>query len=449
MSNPNYTLEIVSHHPTFKNKSLRKYYVDGIDTVGAWGDEPFEIVFKNHTWQKVQVKISVDGTDVLTGEPATTDVSNDMWVVNGYGTLNLKAWPETNNGGASFVFTSANNSVAIHTHGDLSNRGIIAAAVFTEGHVEPVRLNPPLHIDHHHHHWPTPQPYYPVSPIWIGGTFGNTGSLGGGTFGSSGVSYNAAPASAGGSRGMSSNSIQNCSLNSNVDSSAYFTADMGEAKSLESLAAVGAGQHVDQKITHVAGLIKPIFGETVRVKYMWWDDLVSKLRAYNVPMPQPSGFPGDKKQANINLGKTPRIGQFGKAFPRERPQPQPIQSYLRVYSQNRLRLYGRCEAGRTPPFFFLGMDMKNKKLEAIENILVKDDPVKLIKMGAPLDEYSSEALLIYERINRYTSVESIHQIMYDVFVSQFGNTKERATKIIGPFEDYKKIAEQIKQVIGE
>ena len=68
----NYSLEVISHHPTFKNKSLRKYYVDGIDTIGAWGDEPFEIVFKNNTWQKVQVKLSLDGTDILTGEPANT-----------------------------------------------------------------------------------------------------------------------------------------------------------------------------------------------------------------------------------------------------------------------------------------------------------------------------------------------------------------------------------------
>ena len=45
-------------------------------------------------------------------------------------TLSLKAWPENSKSGASFVFTSAQNSVALHTHGDLSSRGIIAAAVF-------------------------------------------------------------------------------------------------------------------------------------------------------------------------------------------------------------------------------------------------------------------------------------------------------------------------------
>src|SRR5208283_463285 len=141
MSNPKFTLEIISHHPQFAKKSLRKYYVDGIETVGAWGDEPFEIRFKNNTYQKVQVKLSLDGTDILTGKLADTELSPKMWVVNAYDTLSLKAWPEDNNGGAGFVFTGADNSVAGHTHGNLSSRGIIAAAVFTEGHVEPQRLN--------------------------------------------------------------------------------------------------------------------------------------------------------------------------------------------------------------------------------------------------------------------------------------------------------------------
>lgn len=328
----NYSLEIISHHPTFKNKSLRKYYVDGIDTIGAWGDEPFEIKFTNHTWQKVQVKISVDGTDVLTGEPATTEPTKDMWVVNGYGTLSLKAWPETNNGGAAFVFTSASNSVAIHTHGDLTSRGIVAAAVYTEGHVEPIRYNPPIVIqnDHHHHHYPVRRrisdyDYYYTSNN-TGGILG--GSLSGSTSGSINVN-SVVPSAAGASDSLGGSDVFTCSFNaSDARGDVSLSDNVGHAKGLESLVAVGAGQHVDQKITYVAGLIKPTFSETVRVKYMWWDELVSKLRQNNVPMPHASGFPADQKKTNINLGSTPRIGEYGgKAFPRE---ATPVQSYLRV-----------------------------------------------------------------------------------------------------------------------
>ena len=286
MSNPNYTLEIISHHQQFTNKSLRKYYVNGIDTVGAWGNEPFEVRFKNNTWQKIQVKISVDGTDVFTGQPASTEASDKMWVVNGYGTLALKAWPENNNGGAGFVFTSADNSVALHTHGDMTSRGIIAAAVFVEGHVEPQRLT-----HEYHYHYPYTYPVYPLSgditvlgPIWHNTITANTaGPIGGsGTFGL-GNSYSASNSVSNNGNTSEYKATMDCLYVDEVSEAAP-AADGRRSKSLQSLVAVGAGQHVDQKINYVAGLIKPTFAETVRVKYVWWDDLVAALQGKQFPI---------------------------------------------------------------------------------------------------------------------------------------------------------------------
>lgn len=307
MSNNNYTLEIVSHHPKFASKALRKYYVDGIETVGAWGDEPFEIRFKNNTWQKVQVKITLDGTDILTGKPADTEVSKDMWVVNGYATLSLKAWPETNNGGAQFVFTSANNSVAVHTHGDLSSRGIIAAAVFTEGHVEPIRISYPtypIYETHNHYHYDS-----------------RCKGMGGGYYGSGGITYTGNT----GSVILNNSTVGSNSISCSVASASanYLSSDVGEAASsagLESLVSVGAGQHVDQKISYVSGLIKPIFTETVRVRYLWWDDLQEKLRTRTEVQPHASGFPGDRDRKNIDLKGTPRIGDKQGVFRRVEQQ---------------------------------------------------------------------------------------------------------------------------------
>lgn len=290
MSTSNYSLEVISHHPQFKNKNLRQYYVDGINTVGAWGNEPFEIKFKNNTYQKVQVKISLDGTDVLTGQPANTEVSSKMWVVNGYETLNLKAWPETNNGGASFIFTSANNSVAVHTHGDLSSRGIIAAAVYVEGKVEPI-----YHRVEHHHHYPR---NYLWDGVYIGGVLNTNNTIGGGSFGGPTYSTNSSSFSLNDSDTV----VTSNSLNTNDSRS----------KDLESLVSVGAGDHVDQKITYVSGLIKPTFTETLRVKYLWWDDLQAKLRENNVPAPHASGFPGDRNHNVMSLGNTPRVEGTGR-----------------------------------------------------------------------------------------------------------------------------------------
>lgn len=327
MSHEKYTLEIVSQHPQFAKKSLRKYAVDGIETVGAWGDEPFEIRFKNNTFQKIQVKISLDGTDILSGKPADTEISKDMWVVNGYDTLTLKAWPEDNNGGAGFVFTSANNSVAAHTHGDMSSRGIIAAAVFVEGHVEPQRINlQSVQQNHHHYHYDK-YPYYPYYQNGITYTPASSNYFLGsnrrckGLQSSDNIVFNSSNAA--GALGNANNSVSynsSASMDSLEFGAASEIVEDCDSRSLESLVSVGAGEHVNQKITYVTGLVKPMFTETVRVKYLWWDDLVAKLRTQTVAQAQPSGFPGDANKKNIDLGGTPRIKGDRGGFRRSEPQ---------------------------------------------------------------------------------------------------------------------------------
>jgi hypothetical protein len=274
-----YTLDIISNHPDFSNKQLRKYNIDGIETVGAYGNEPFAIVFKNNSYQKVQVKLSMDGTDILTGELATTTASSKMWVVGANEKLELKAFPETNNGGSRFVFTSAENSVALNTHGDLSHRGIIAAAVFIEGYV---------------------QPYLTFS-----GYYG---------CGSSGSNY--------GSRGIlrSQTICSSNSTNARLTKSYEKCSDSIDGLSLsepESLVAIGAGEYTNQEIQYVTGLTKPVFSEVVRVKYMWWSDLEEKLQHSRVEDPNPTGFPGDKPIKNIDLSSVPKIRTKKASFKKE------------------------------------------------------------------------------------------------------------------------------------
>lgn len=308
-----YSLEIISQHEQFKGKSLRKYYVDGIESVGAWGDEPFEIKFRNHTGKKLQVKLSLDGTDILTGKPATTDVTKDMWVVGPFQTLSLKAWPETTNGGSQFVFTSGTKSVALHTHGDTSNLGIIAAAVYEEAYKPPTPLQP-IYVP-----YAVPTPVYPRPwPYsWADSRINNRRSRGLQGRGAQG---------AGGVR-QTSFSADSLSLGDSVVSSA--ATEQQTTAQLDSLVSVGAGQHVEQNINYVQGLVQPFLAQTVRVKYMWWDDLQAKLRANNVPAPHPSGFPGDKEEKLIDLKKTPKVGEYsGTAFPKQ--SQESFQSYMRV-----------------------------------------------------------------------------------------------------------------------
>jgi len=274
-----YSLEIISQHPQFRNLPLKKYGIDGVETIGAWGDEPFEIKFRNHSGNRVQVKVSVDGTDVLSGNPATTDADSQMWLVNGYGTLQLKAWPESKNGGAAFVFTSANNSVALHTHGDMSSRGIIAVAVFEEGYVEPIR-------------------YLNSYDRSIRRRDLQTKSICRDTKCADVSEYDYAPDC------YSSNSLDLSESSRISETSASNSVD------LKSLASVGAGSFVNQNISYVKGLVKPIFATTLKVRYVWWDDLKTKLESLgyvdgaNV---EQTGFPGDAQKKMINLKGTPRI----------------------------------------------------------------------------------------------------------------------------------------------
>lgn len=269
-----FSLEIISKHPDFNGRALKKYALDGINTVGVWGDEPFEVHFKNKSHEDVQVRISLDGTDVLTGKPANLEVNHDMWVVRAGRTLHLKAWAENSNGGARFVFTSGDKSVALHAHGDISHKGMISAAVFTERD-RPIRP-------------------YTRTRAMVGSVEGSL--LGGGSFGA--MSYNAASDSS-----VSASAPMPASTTSVMS-------DIGEKSitaSLRKEAAVGAGEYVEQRTRSVKGLDNPVLNSIVRVRYMWWDDVQTKLSAAHYIDPHPTGFPGEKIRSFADLSGVPRV----------------------------------------------------------------------------------------------------------------------------------------------
>jgi hypothetical protein len=265
MSSELYTLEVISHLPEFKGRQLRKHKLHGADYIGAYGNEIFEVVFRNNSWQRLQVRIMIDGTDVLTGQANNTYQPGKMWIVEPYQSLRLKAWPETNKGGAQFVFTNVNNSVAAHTHGDVSQRGKITAAVFTESYT---------------YNWfypPFYPPTYPNTPYYQWQTY----------------SYNS---NTGGNGVISSTNALNNDLTYDVSNSSNATIGATYDCLLFTDAAVGAGQQVDQKISEATGLLNPVLTETVELHYMWWNELCEALRQQNSTQPM------------INLGSTPRIG---------------------------------------------------------------------------------------------------------------------------------------------
>lgn len=259
MIKENYELNIISHHPKFNGQTLEKHFVDNIQTIGVWGEEPFEIEVKNNTSQKVQVRLSLDGTDILTVTPATKQPSGAMWLLDGFAIMKLSAWPETSNTGARFVFGKTLDSVAANTHGDMSNKGIIAAAFFTEGYVEPRRT-------------------YPSGLLGGDFTMGKRSVMRGSDFRSE-------------TKGARLNSLE-CS-----DSFSEIC---------ESGPGIGAGETIKQAIVNAKGLTQPVFDRVVSLRYLWWDDLKIKLEKHG-HVNHGSGFVEQTPQKIANLGNTPRI----------------------------------------------------------------------------------------------------------------------------------------------
>lgn len=287
-----YELSIVSMNPGSEGKRLKKYTVDGRQVIGCFKNEAFEIRFKNNTYEKIQIRISLDGTDICTGEPASTNAFGKMWIVNGLGELKLSAWPETLQGGSRFVFSTGENSVAVNTHGDASALGVIAVAVFTEGAPSPV-INWNWYNNNYNNHnnsrfeWPIYNWTLMGNNTAGGGVFGSSG---GGTYSSSTV--------------LRSNNVQPATvIKNNATFDLSETYDTSEANCS---AAIGAGEHTEQQINLATGLNQPILKTTISLQYKWWDELKSELQKMKQSTNAGSdGFPADKKM--LDLSSVPKI----------------------------------------------------------------------------------------------------------------------------------------------
>ena len=86
------------------------------------------------------------------------------------------------------------------------------------------------------------------------------------------------------------------------------------------------------------------------------------------------------------------------------------------------------------------MEERNLK-GSIKEVIDLYDPIGLLKMGAPQDEYNPEIKEVAEKIANCRNVEEIQKLIYETFVKWFDQD------IAGDVEKYKEPAEDIAKYI--
>lgn len=266
-----YDIEIVSKSKKDNGKVFKIFDVADEGIVGVTKNEPFMLRFINNTSEKVQVRLSLDGTDILTGDIASTKPKGKMWLVQAHDVLELSAWPETSEGGARFVFTDEEKGVAINTHGNIVGQGLIGAAVYR---------------DYNQANWFNNGHHISTRRFTKSSNVGMVGSSAGDiTFSASNIRFNT------------------CGYRSSGhDAVPVF-------ESSDNDLAVGAGERVEQQLETAKGLSNPVLDEIVQVRYMSWSKL-NKLIVKEIKT-KSSAFPGDSI-TGIDLKNVPKVRSSGK-----------------------------------------------------------------------------------------------------------------------------------------
>ncbi len=95
----------------------------------------YSIVLQNQTDSRIECVVSVDGLDVINGQPA--GFGNRGYLVDPRGEIEIDGFRTSTDAVAAFRFGSVSESYAQKKHGDSRNVGVIGVALFHE-HGRPV-----------------------------------------------------------------------------------------------------------------------------------------------------------------------------------------------------------------------------------------------------------------------------------------------------------------------
>ena len=95
----------------------------------------YEVIVENRGAERIEVVVTVDGRDVLSGQPGDFKAQRG-YVINGYSDVRIDGFRQSMSNVAAFRFTSPKDSYSSRM-GSPENVGVIGVAVFTEAHRPP------------------------------------------------------------------------------------------------------------------------------------------------------------------------------------------------------------------------------------------------------------------------------------------------------------------------
>lgn len=107
-----------------------EYFHEGSIWIEGREGSDYTIELRNHTPSRVLFILSVDGLDVLEGQPA--GLTSQGYVVPAYQVTNVPGWRINGREAAEFFFSRSRESYVNNIGGSTANTGVIGAMVFSE-----------------------------------------------------------------------------------------------------------------------------------------------------------------------------------------------------------------------------------------------------------------------------------------------------------------------------
>lgn len=147
-----------------------EYYHQGQTWIEGREGSTYTLGFHNRSSSRVLVILSVDGLDVLRGQPAGH--LSEGYVVEPNSSINVPGWKVDNNTAAEFFFSKVGKSYVTKMGQNASNAGVIGAMVFMEAAPITMTQSPFTYVA-------SPQVYpHNGMPNWSSITAGSIGAVG-------------------------------------------------------------------------------------------------------------------------------------------------------------------------------------------------------------------------------------------------------------------------------